>query len=109
VQQVLKRVRGELATTPMRPLRVRDLRFSGAVTTPLPAIAAATATRDDPPRAPAVSEPPAAEQPAAADEPAARDSRWSTVRRDANARAESRRTLWILLAALAVAAGALVV
>ncbi|HEY1815336.1 MAG TPA: protein kinase [Kofleriaceae bacterium] len=119
VQQVLKRVRGELATTPMRPLRVRDLRFSAAVTTPMPAmLEALTATHDEPPAAAPASEQSAekpteqrAEKPT--DEPAeidesARESRWSTLRRDP-ANAERRRTMWILLAALAIAAGALVV
>ncbi|HEY3807977.1 MAG TPA: serine/threonine-protein kinase [Kofleriaceae bacterium] len=116
VQQVLKRVRGELATTPMRPLRVRDLRFSAAVTTPMPAmIEALTATRDEPPAAaaPPIEEPVAKPVDQTADEPAevdesVRESRWSTLRRDP-ARAERRRTMWILLAALAIAAGALVV
>jgi eukaryotic-like serine/threonine-protein kinase len=114
VQQVLKRVRGELATTPMRPLRIRDLRFSAAVTTPLPAFVDALTSQDEPPpAAPAAPpEPKSAELEAtpvpADDETPERDSRWSTLRRDP-ATAERRRTLWILLAALAIATGALVV
>jgi len=36
VRAVLERLRGELATTPMRPLRIRKVRISEAVTTPIP-------------------------------------------------------------------------
>ncbi len=36
VQATLKRVRAELATTPMRPLRIRDIRISASITTPIP-------------------------------------------------------------------------
>jgi len=41
VQATLKRVRGELATTPMRPLRIRDIRISASITTPIPVNAGA--------------------------------------------------------------------